>query len=119
MADGPHENPEKRAAHTMILTLKHLRNLPVETRNGERLGRIVDAELDAESHVITTYIVHPSRIAQQLVRSELRVRPSQVVSITTERMVVEDAVRPAASERGRARPGLAKDVAPAIPAESN
>lgn len=103
----------------MMMTWKHLRNLPVETQSGERLGRVVDAELDAESHVITTYIVRPSRIAQQLVRSELRVRRSQVVSITTERMVVEDAVRGVRTEKGRARPGLAKDVAPAISAQTN
>lgn len=103
----------------MIMTWKHLRNLSVETQSGERLGRVVDAELDAETHTIITYLVRPSRIAQQFVRSELRIHRSQVVSLTSERMVVEDAARPAATERGRGRPGLAKDAAPVISTQSN
>ncbi len=103
----------------MIMKARQLRNLPVETRSGQHLGRLVDVELDVETQTIVTFIVRPGRLAQQLTRSELRIHRSQVVSLSPERLVVEDAAGQAASEPRRARPGLAKDVAPVIPAESS
>lgn len=96
-----------------MITLKGLKNLPVETKSGTRLGRVTDVEIDEGAHLIVAYIVQPGRISRPLVRTPLRVNRSQVLSITAERMVVEDAT-PGVAERSRA--GLAKQAIPAMPA---
>lgn len=91
-----------------MITLKTLNNLPVETKSGMRLGRVVGAEIDEASHLIVTYLVQPGRIARPLVRTPLRISRTQVLSITASRMIVDDAT-PRAAERVE----LAKQAIPA------
>lgn len=95
-----------------------LRNLPVETASGQRLGRVVGFEFDPDTHMIVTFIVRPSVLASPLTRSELLINRSQVISITRERMVVEDGVRTARAEARSSKPTLTKDVAPVVPAST-
>ncbi|MBI4426104.1 MAG: PRC-barrel domain-containing protein [Candidatus Kerfeldbacteria bacterium] len=101
-----------------IVSLKQLHHLPVETESGNRLGRVVDIELDVEAHLVNAYLVSPSRLVQPLIQSTLRIHRSQVVAITPTKLVVHDSVRPIGSEVQRGRPSLPKDVAPALPARS-
>jgi sporulation protein YlmC with PRC-barrel domain len=101
-----------------VVSFKQLHHRPVETESGDRLGRVVDIELDAESHLVNTYLVSPSRLVQPLSRSTLRVHRSQVVAITPTKLVVDDAVKPVGGEVQRGRPSLPKNVAPALPARS-
>ena len=100
-----------------MFTLKELKHLSVETTSGMYLGKVVDAELDEESHMVVTYIVQPGRLTQPLVRKSLRIHRSQVVSITKERMVVDDAVTPIAVSQ-RSRENLTKDAPSPISARS-
>lgn len=75
------------------MTWQQLKNLPVFTRGGSALGRIVGVVFDPETHAIVQYEV---RQGLALSRRVLLVAASQVVSITAERMTVEDLVgRPA------------------------
>jgi len=81
-----------------------------------RLGRIVDAEFDQESHSIVTYIVQPGRLTRPIARKSLRINRNQVVSFTAERMIVDDLVtRVPVEPRSR---GLAKDAPSPISARS-
>lgn len=95
-----------------------LRNLPAETASGQRLGRVVGFEFDPDTHLIMTYLVRPSVLTRPLTRGELTINRSQVISITRERMVVEDSVQTARAEASRSKPALTKDVAPVVPAQT-
>ncbi|MBI4090154.1 MAG: PRC-barrel domain-containing protein [Candidatus Kerfeldbacteria bacterium] len=101
-----------------LISLKQLHHALVVTESGHRLGRVVDVELDAEAHLVTTYLVSPSRLVQPLTRSVLRIHRSQVVSVSPEKLVVQDSVKPLGGEAEPGRPSLPKNVAPAVPARS-
>lgn len=99
---------------------KDLHHLPVETQSGQKLGRIVDFEVDVESHLILTYLVRPSRLSNPLVQSELRIDRAQVVALTPERMVVQDSIgRITIAENRRGRPRFVKEASPAMPRQAN
>jgi len=70
----------------------HTIGLEVETQRGNMLGKIVDIEIDIESHAVVKYIVGPSSLVKQLVYSEehLRIDPSEVISFTDKKMIVAD-----------------------------
>lgn len=67
-------------------------HLPVRTRSGKSLGQVVNVEIDPRTHGVTKYHVKPSRLVPDLVSSPLLIHPDQVVQITAEAMVVDDAV---------------------------
>ncbi len=80
----------------MVPLRKHnLIGLPVETRSGASLGRIQDFELDPLEQRILRYTVRARRLIGDLLRHDLLVASSQVISLDAEKMVVDDAVRPA------------------------
>lgn len=97
-----------------MIPLKELRRVPVETKRGLRLGRLVDVEIDEESHVVTTYIVQAGALTRPLVKKQLRIDRRQVLSVSRERIVVDDAT-PAETERIRL--GLTKDAASSVSAQ--
>lgn len=91
-----------------MITIKQLKNLPVETTGGMRLGRVVDAEMHPESHQLMTFIVQPGRLTQPIARRSLRIARSQVVALSADRMVVEDMVTSGdVNQRSR---GIVKNV---------
>ncbi len=81
---------EKKMA---IMTLKKILHLPVETHSGIKLGTVSGAEIDVEQHVVMRYVVKSSHLPRPLA-SELLIAPSQVINITEEKMIVEDAAAP-------------------------
>ncbi|MDP3971048.1 MAG: hypothetical protein Q8P90_05170 [bacterium] len=81
------------------INLKQLINLPVYTETDYFLGNIVDADLSIDDHVIVKYYVGKNKLVDELLKniigsSLLSIAPSQVVSITVDRMIVMDAVLP-------------------------
>ena len=78
-----------------------LKNLPVVTRGGQALGQVAGVVFDPETHAIVQYEV---RQGLALSRRVLLVAASQVVSITVERMTVEDLVGRAAEEKNQSVP---------------
>lgn len=72
----------------MVINLRKLIGLPVYTAAGVKLGRIADAELDVEKHLVARYVVKAGAISL----ASFLVQYSQVVSITEEKMVVDDSV---------------------------
>ncbi|MDA2922057.1 PRC-barrel domain-containing protein [Patescibacteria group bacterium AH-259-L07] len=84
--------------------LKQLLNLDVYTQNGQYLGKIIDLEIDADTGHIITYIVKSSNVVKNLFQEKLLINSSKVISISNEKMMVEDASIPA----GEAMPSPAQ-----------
>ncbi len=66
-----------------------LKYLPVFTREGEYRGRIIHWSIDDQTHMVVEYIIATFPYIFSLGREEIIPR-AMVVSISTERMVVED-----------------------------
>ncbi len=79
-------------------------NLPVVTKSGLSLGRVVDVEVDALAREVRYYHVVPPFSISKLWGQRLLISPTQVVSITPEVMTVDD-ITP--EQAVRAAPGLA------------
>lgn len=74
----------------MILSHKNLIGLPVETKSGQALGLISNFDLEVDEQRIIRYYVKSSRMITGLLKKQLIVSASQVISITSEKMVVDD-----------------------------
>lgn len=74
----------------MELQAKKILNLPVLTQSGKELGKISGFDVDPESQTVIRYYVKSSRFIAELFSRELIVAATQVVSLTEEKMVVED-----------------------------
>lgn len=72
----------------MLLVFSKLKNLSVFTRSGIKLGQVADVEIDLDSQSIIRYVIKRGIVN----RDVLLVHRSQVISITDEKMTVEDAV---------------------------
>ena len=73
----------------MLISSDDLINLPVYTQSSQHLGRVTSLEVDINSHIIKCYHVKTGLI-KGLWYQELIVHPSQVISISKEKMIVED-----------------------------
>ena len=73
----------------MLIKSRNLIGLAVITRLGMRLGKVSGFEMDAESHLIRAY-----EVKRPLLGGTLLVPQQSVISITKEKMVVEDGVVP-------------------------
>lgn len=97
----------------MLIKNENLIDLPVETKNGEPLGRISSFEIDIDSQSILNYRIKPSGLIKELLKEELIINRGQVLSISKEKMVVEDNV---AREKVLVKKELFKKrVSPSIP----
>lgn len=74
----------------MKLQAKKIIHLPVFTQSGKELGRISDFEVEEESQKVIRYYVKSHHLIAELFAKELIVNVSQVISITKEKMIVED-----------------------------
>lgn len=73
----------------MNLTNNDLIHLPVETQSGQHLGRISSFEIDLENQSIIRYYVKTGLI-KGLWHQELIIAKNQVISVDSEKMIVED-----------------------------
>lgn len=74
--------------------LKDLHHLPVETRSGVPLGRLVDLEIDPETCEVRTFFVATRRLLPGLMDRRLAVGRQQVVRLTPQKLVVDDSLIP-------------------------
>lgn len=90
--------------------VRDLLRLPVVTELGANLGRVSDVELEVDSAIIVAYIVSPSFV-KGLLSADPRyvIRPSQVVSISVDKMVVQDEVVRAEAQQAAATAGQLKN----------
>lgn len=75
----------------MLLNFSHLKNLPVFTQSGLHLGHVSDLEIDTESQSVLRYLVQRGRLIGRF-QEPLLIHRHQVISISPEKIVVEDAV---------------------------
>lgn len=71
-----------------MLTAKQIKKLPVITVSGKKLGRVNEVFVDPESQSIMQYQVTPRRLLS--LDLPLLIHRSQVVSLSSERLLVED-----------------------------
>lgn len=76
----------------MSLRHKEILNLPVETKAGQALGLVCDFEYDPDFNKIISFYVKKSNLVSSLINQPLIISAEQVISITKEKMVVEDTV---------------------------
>ncbi|MBU4421598.1 PRC-barrel domain-containing protein [Candidatus Parcubacteria bacterium] len=74
----------------MILSLKKIIGLKVETKSGRHLGHLRDLDLDTETFEIVKIYVRPSGIVKGLVAGDLIISKSNVISISEEKIIVDD-----------------------------
>ncbi len=68
-------------------------NLPVYTKSGQHLGRVVDVEVEARGSQVVYYHIAPTvPLVGKLWHKKLLVSPRQIVSLSADKMVVEDNV---------------------------
>lgn len=72
----------------MFIDLKTLTRLPVSTESGVYLGRARNIELDTDTHQVRRYSVGLGWLG----RNSHLISPSQIKSISADKIVVEDAV---------------------------
>lgn len=75
----------------MRLTLRELKGLPVVTVLGRPVGRVVDVELDPHTLRVAAFRVRPKTALPGLLGGELIIAERQVVRLTREALVVDDA----------------------------
>lgn len=66
-------------------------HLPVRTESGRALGLIVDVVIEPDTQSVIAYHVKPSRLLPDIVVAPLIINRTQVVSMTDEVMIVDDA----------------------------
>jgi len=76
----------------MQLNEKELIGLPVETKSGQLLGNLSGFEIDVDSQQIIKYFVKTKNIIKNFLIPELVIDYRQVISITKEKMIVDDNV---------------------------
>jgi len=73
-----------------MITLSKLKNLPVFTKSGVGLGKIMDIEFDEQNQTVLHYYVKTKVGVFGLWQSSLLISPEQVLSLTDKSMIVED-----------------------------
>ncbi len=73
------------------MQLEKIIDLPVYTENGYYLGRVIKVEVDPQTGQATNYVVRSSNFIKNLFRGTLVISERQVISISPEKMVVEEA----------------------------
>ncbi|NUM25934.1 MAG: PRC-barrel domain-containing protein [Candidatus Buchananbacteria bacterium] len=81
----------------MKISSNDLINLPVYTEAGQHLGRIISFDINIDNYLIEKFYVKTGLI-QGLWHEQLIINPSQVVSITKEKMVVDNSVEAGETE---------------------
>lgn len=76
----------------MIIDTKQLFGLSVETKSGQHLGKVHGFYFDTATHTVIQYEVRRPGILKELLAADLLIHQQQVLSITKEKMVVDDQV---------------------------
>ena len=73
----------------MKISSNDLINLPVYTESGQHLGRIISFDINIDNYLIEKFYIKTGLI-QGLWHEQLVIDPSQVISITKDKLIVED-----------------------------
>jgi len=81
----------------MLLNSRQLARVPVRTQSGTRLGKLASVDIDADTGRISAIRVIPLGAVIRLLGTELIIGWAQIVSMTTEEIVVKDGSVPYAA----------------------
>lgn len=84
----------------MLLDIKDILNLPVETQSGVRLGKVENVSIEVETQSAYQYQIKPAGISHLFDAAGLLIHRDQVLSISKEKMVVEDSMEAVAESKG-------------------
>ncbi|MEO5927812.1 MAG: PRC-barrel domain-containing protein [Patescibacteria group bacterium] len=76
-----------------------LQGIPVKTRSGKLLGKLVDVSIETDTGRLDAILVRSRGFIPGLLEGELRISWAQVVSLSTEEAIVVDNVVPAGGRR--------------------
>lgn len=76
----------------MKIAWSQLHHLPVQTESGQKIGIVEGVTLDVEAHTVQFYEVKPGGVILGLFTKNLLVAPHEVLSLTSDLMVVKDTV---------------------------
>lgn len=76
----------------MQLSISQIINLPVFTQSNQSLGKISGIEIDTETQKISYYHIKSNSLITNIFAKELVVAAKQVISISEEKMIVEDLI---------------------------
>jgi sporulation protein YlmC with PRC-barrel domain len=100
----------------MRIDSRDLQGLPVMTKSGERLGKVLSFEVDIETHTITSYAVGPRNWSASFAvgrsTAQYFITPAQVLSITAEVMIVQDGLVAERAEEHRASAAALPTISP-------
>ncbi|MFA6428571.1 MAG: PRC-barrel domain-containing protein [Candidatus Buchananbacteria bacterium] len=77
-----------------MLATKEIIGLPVYTQTRQYLGRVIKIILDQQTQTPQQYVVRKTGWLKTLVKNSLIINQQQVVSITSEEMIVVDTTTP-------------------------
>jgi sporulation protein YlmC with PRC-barrel domain len=86
-----------------------LAGVPVYTRSGNHVGRLVGFVIESDTHEVIQYAVKKSGTFELLLPKEFLVNRSQVVSVSEEKLIVEDA---AVTEKAKEKKKKVTESAP-------
>ena len=69
---------------------KEIKNLPVEGKHGNRIGRVVGIEIELESQVVLNYLVKPKQVVKGIFEGNLIINREQVIELSKDKMIVDD-----------------------------
>lgn len=78
----------------MLITARELLHIPVYTKSGQFLGRVVDFEIELDSQTISKYQVKTGGLVSGLFGKLLLIDRQQVIAITREKMIVKNGTVP-------------------------
>ena len=76
----------------MQIPWEQLESIPVQTQSGQKLGVIEGVTVENNEHRVVSYEVKPSTILAALFKKPFLIAPSEIISLTNERMIVKDSV---------------------------
>jgi sporulation protein YlmC with PRC-barrel domain len=76
----------------MKIAWSQLYHLPVQTESGQKVGLVEGVTVDIDAHSVASYEVKPAKMLTALFSRTLLISPAQVVSISSEIMIVKDSV---------------------------
>lgn len=74
----------------MVIAAKQFIGLRVETKSGQKLGRVRDFEIDADTLEIKKFYVRPAGIVKGLTDGDLMIVRNQILAIDENKMTVLD-----------------------------
>jgi sporulation protein YlmC with PRC-barrel domain len=74
----------------MILATKQLIGCPVETQQGEAIGKVTDCGIDVDTGHLMHLLVRPRRLMTGLLQDELLIPWRAVIRVTAEKIIIQD-----------------------------